>query len=108
MGHAKDLKKARARLRQAAKRHPVLSQEEYGAALALGEGVEQGVAEGLKWLIIAAQNGHEGATQFARIFSKSFPLRANWWQKRAGRPTGGTERTKRKSRPGNADCFMCI
>ena len=67
------MKKARARLRQAAKRHPVLSQEEYGAALALGEGVEQGVAEGLKWLIIAAQNGHEGATQFARIFSKSFP-----------------------------------
>ncbi|MBT5458088.1 MAG: sel1 repeat family protein, partial [Rhodospirillaceae bacterium] len=74
-GTAKDLKKAYAYFGQAAKLGHVPSQKEYGAALALGEGVDQDAPEGLKWLIIAAQNGHEGAAQFAGIFSKSFPRR---------------------------------
>lgn len=74
-GTPKDLKKAYAYFGQAAKLHHAPSQKEYGAALALGEGVEQDVSEGLKWLFIAAQNGHQGAAQFAKIFSKSFPRR---------------------------------
>jgi TPR repeat protein len=72
-GTAKDLQKAYALFGQAAKLGHVTAQKEYGAALALGEGVEQDVDEGLKWLFIAAHNGHRGAAQFAAIFSKPFP-----------------------------------
>ena len=72
-GTPKNLKKARAFFGQAAKLGHVPSQKEYGAALALGDGVEQDVNEGLKWLYIAAQNGNSSAAEYAAQFSKSFP-----------------------------------
>lgn len=35
--------------------------------------MEQDVNEGLKWLMIAAQKGHEGAAQYAAQLAKHFP-----------------------------------
>ena len=72
-GTPKDPKRAQAFFSQAARLGHVPSQKEYGVGLALGEGVEQDVTEGLKWLYVAAQNGHEGAAVYAAQFSKSFP-----------------------------------
>jgi uncharacterized protein len=72
-GTPKDMKKAQEYFSQAARLGHVPSQKEYGAALALGDGVEQDVNEGLKWLYIAAQNGSSAAAEYAARFSKSFP-----------------------------------
>ena len=47
----------------------VPAQKEYGTALAIGDGAEQDVAEGLKWLMIAARTGNQDAGVFALRFS---------------------------------------
>ena len=48
----------------------VAAQKEYGTALAIGDGAEQDVAEGLKWLIIAARTGNQDAGVMALRFSQ--------------------------------------
>ena len=55
---------------QAAEMGHVPAQKEYGTALAIGDGAEQDVAEGLKWLIIAARAGDQSAGVFALRFSQ--------------------------------------
>ena len=55
---------------QAAEMGYVPAQKEYGTALAIGDGAEQDVAEGLKWLIIAARTGDQAAGVFAVRFSR--------------------------------------
>jgi len=55
---------------QAANKGHVLAQKEYGTALAIGDGAEQDVAEGLKWLMIAARTGDQDAGVLALRFSK--------------------------------------
>lgn len=69
-GVKKDSKKAFGYYEQAAKKGNVLAQKEYGTALAIGDGTEQNVQEGLKWLFIAARAGHSGARATATRFAK--------------------------------------
>ncbi|MBK20374.1 MAG: hypothetical protein CMM52_16200 [Rhodospirillaceae bacterium] len=69
-GVKKDAKKAVELYGEAANSGHVGAQKEYGAALALGEGIEKNTDEGLKWLMIAVQQGHQGARDFAKNFTK--------------------------------------
>jgi TPR repeat protein len=55
---------------QAAELGHVPAQKEYGTALAIGDGAEQDVAEGLKWLMIAARTGNQDAGVMALRFSE--------------------------------------
>lgn len=55
---------------KAAKKGHVPSQKEYGTALAIGDGAEQNVNEGLKWLFIAARAGNQEAGVYALRFSQ--------------------------------------
>ena len=55
---------------KAAKKGHVPSQKEYGTALAIGDGAEQNVTEGLKWLFIAARAGNQEAGVYALRFSQ--------------------------------------
>lgn len=55
---------------RAANKGHVLSQREYGTALAIGDGAEQDVIEGLKWLFIAARSGDQSAGVYALRFSQ--------------------------------------
>ena len=48
----------------------VSAQKEYGTALAIGDGAEQDVEEGLKWLFIAARTGDQDAGVYALRFSQ--------------------------------------
>jgi len=56
--------------KDAAEKGHVLSQKEYGTALAIGDGTEQNVTEGLKWLLIAARTGDQTAGVYALRFSR--------------------------------------
>lgn len=69
-GVKKDVKKALELYGKAALLGHVGAQKEYGTALAIGEGAEQNVSEGLKWLFIAGKAGHPQAQQYALRFSK--------------------------------------
>lgn len=69
-GVKKDLTKALELYGKAANLGHVAAQKEYGTALAIGDGAEQNVSEGLKWLFIAGKAGHEGAQQYAMRFSQ--------------------------------------
>ena len=69
-GVNKNLAKALELYGQAAEMGHVPAQKEYGTALAIGDGAKQDVAEGLKWLIIAAISGDQAAGVFAVRFSK--------------------------------------
>ena len=69
-GVEQDLAKALDLFGQAAKKGHVPAQKEYGTALAIGEGTEQDVAEGLKWLFIASKTGDESAGIYALRFSQ--------------------------------------
>ena len=69
-GVQKNLRKALKLYGRAAEMGHVPSQKEYGTALAIGDGAEQDVAEGLKWLIIAARTGNQDAGVFALRFSQ--------------------------------------
>lgn len=73
LGVQKNPKKAVDHFKKAAELGNVDAQKEYGAALALGEGVEKNDEEGLKWLMIAVQQGHVGARAFAANYAKYFP-----------------------------------
>jgi len=55
---------------RAAKKGHVQAQREYGTALAIGDGAEQDVSEGLKWLFIAAKTGDQSAGVYALRFSQ--------------------------------------
>jgi TPR repeat protein len=69
-GVKKNTKKALKLYGQAAEKGHVRAQKEYGTALAIGDGTEQNVTEGLKWLIIAARTGNQDAGVFALRFSQ--------------------------------------
>lgn len=69
-GVEKDLVKALSLYEQGAKKGHVPSQKEYGTALAIGDGAEQNVREGLKWLFIAARTGNQEAGVYALRFSQ--------------------------------------
>ena len=69
-GVEQNLTKALALYAEAAANGHVPSQKEYGTALALGEGADQNVSEGLKWLLIAARAGDESARALAARFSR--------------------------------------
>lgn len=69
-GVKKDLVKALDLYGKAAHLGHVQAQKEYGVALAIGEGAEQNVSEGLKWLFIAGKSGNDAAQQYALRFSK--------------------------------------
>lgn len=69
-GVQKDLTEALSLYGQAAKMGHVPSQKEYGTALAIGDGAEQDVGEGLKWLFIAARTGNQEAAVYALRFSQ--------------------------------------
>jgi TPR repeat protein len=56
-GLKKDKKKATAFYRQAAENDIAPAQHDYGAALALGDGVEQNMVEALKWFLLASRSG---------------------------------------------------
>lgn len=63
-GVPKDLAKAAAYFGKAAERDYADAQYAYAQILMLGEGINQNVVEGVKWLFIAARmNGHEGASK---------------------------------------------
>lgn len=69
-GVEKDMKKALEYYGEAAAKGNILAQTEYGTAIAIGDGTQQNVEEGLKWLFVAAKAGHEGARATATRFSK--------------------------------------
>lgn len=69
-GVKKDLAKALELYGKAAHLGHVQAQKEYGVALAIGEGAEQNVSEGLKWLYISGKAGNVAAQQYAMRFSK--------------------------------------
>ncbi len=72
-GTPKDIKRAHELFGKAAELGHVPAQKEYGVALILSDGIEQNVNEGLKWLLIASQNGDRGAAVYFKQLSKSFP-----------------------------------
>lgn len=69
-GVEKNLTKALELYGKAANKGHVPAQKEYGTALAIGDGAEQDVSEGLKWLLIAARTGDQGAGVYALRFSR--------------------------------------
>lgn len=69
-GVKKDARKALDLYGQAAELGHVGAQKEYGTALAIGDGAEQNVEEGLKWLLIAARTGNQEAGVYAVRFSQ--------------------------------------
>ncbi|MDA0653369.1 MAG: tetratricopeptide repeat protein [Proteobacteria bacterium] len=69
-GVRKNLTKALELYGKAANKGHVPSQKEYGTALAIGDGAEQDVSEGLKWLLIAARTGDHDAGVYALRFSQ--------------------------------------
>ena len=69
-GVRKDATKALKLYGQAAEQGHVAAQKEFGTALAIGDGAEQDVEEGLKWLFIAARTGNQEAGVYALRFSK--------------------------------------
>lgn len=69
-GVKKDLAKARKLYGEAAEMGNEAAQKEYGTALAIGDGGPQDVAEGLKWLLIAARTGNQDAGVMALRFSE--------------------------------------
>lgn len=70
LGVDKDLDKAADFYRRAAEGNHVAAQYEYGNLLVLGDGVEQDLPEALKWMYIAAQQGHKGAKVSAGLFAR--------------------------------------
>ena len=75
-GVTKNMNKAVKLYGKAADLGHVDAQKEYGSALALGDGIEKNAEEGLKWLMIASQEGNSGALAFAKRFAKYFPRTA--------------------------------
>lgn len=69
-GVRKNAKKALRLYGQAAEMGHEAAQKEYGTALAIGDGAEQDVGEGLKWLFIAARTGNQDAGVMALRFSE--------------------------------------
>jgi TPR repeat protein len=64
LGVPADTTKAAEFFKRGAELGDAASQNDYGAALALCEGVEQNVPEAVKWLMIAARQGHEKARRY--------------------------------------------
>lgn len=108
-GVKKDLAKALELYGKAANLGHVPAQKEYGTALAIGDGAEQNVFEGLKWLIIASKAGDKGAQQYALRFSKymnrSVVLKARrdaaQWNRAFKKKTAEAEATTKTVAPKN-------
>ena len=69
-GVPKNAQKALKLYGEAAELGHVAAQKEYGTALAIGDGADQNVEEGLKWLLIAARTGNQEAGVYAVRFSQ--------------------------------------
>lgn len=108
-GVKKDLVKALEYYGKAANLGHVPAQKEYGTALAIGDGTEQNVSEGLKWLFIAARAGHKGAQLYALRFSKymnrlviiTSRRKAAEWQNAFNKKTADAEATTKAVAPNN-------
>ena len=66
LGVTKDVGKATELFKRAAELGDGEAQYNYGIARALGDGVEQNLAEGLKWLFIAARIGNDKAQTYLK------------------------------------------
>jgi TPR repeat protein len=73
LGVKADPKKAAAYFKRGAELGDAASQNDYGVALALGEGVEQNVEEAAMWLMISARQGHRQAQDYADRLTKYMP-----------------------------------
>ncbi|MBT5049766.1 MAG: sel1 repeat family protein [Rhodospirillaceae bacterium] len=108
-GVKKDLAKALEFYGKAANLGHVPAQKEYGTALAIGDGTEQNVSEGLKWLFIAGRAGNEEAQQYALRFSKymnrlvviTARRKAVEWQSAYNRKIADAEATTNVTAPKN-------
>lgn len=101
LGVDKDLDMAADFYRRAAQANHAAAQYEYGNLLVLGEGVKQDIPEALKWMYIAAQQGHEEAKdstgRFAKFLGRRQVLEARIaaaaWQRARGKKTGSETRS---------------